>query len=149
MIIKKIHFIILFFLIAQQSISQKDQAYLYRYFVNNEELLINQKTNYPYDGRIEFTFGNKNPVKSKLNIRVPGWYRDSVIPGDLYEYKDKSRSSVELIINGINQIPNISNGYIILDKKEWSTNDKIEVNFKMRVKKVLTNKKVISNINKL
>ena len=117
--------------------------------VKDEELLINQKTNYPYDGRIEFTFGNEKPVKSRLNIRVPGWFRNSVIPGDLYEYKDKSQSSVELIVNGVNQVPDISNGYIILDQTEWSDSDKIEVNFNMRVKKVLTNKKVISNRNKL
>lgn len=43
--------------------------------VGGSEVMIDQKTNYPWDGRIELTIGAPGPLKFDLMLRIPGWCR--------------------------------------------------------------------------
>ncbi len=117
--------------------------------INDDMLLLNQKTNYPWDGKVKFTFNNQNPISTKLNIRVPSWSRGSVLPGSLYNYINDANQWIKLKINDEDQKVNISNGYIKLDKRKWSINDNIEIEFEMSIKKVVSNENVLSNKDKI
>ena len=68
--------------------------------INGQNLLLKQKTNYPWDGKINFSFDNKEPISTKLNIRVPSWSLGSVLPSSLYNYVDDKTSKMKLKING-------------------------------------------------
>ena len=35
-----------------------------------------------------------------MNIRIPGWVRNQVVPTDLYSYADKLTPSVTVKVNG-------------------------------------------------
>ncbi|MDG2397089.1 MAG: glycoside hydrolase family 127 protein [Flavobacteriaceae bacterium] len=117
--------------------------------INDDMLLLNQKTNYPWDGKVKFTFNNQNPISTKLNIRVPSWSRGSVMAGSLYTYINDANQKIKLKINNEDQKVNISNGYIKLDKRNWSINDNIEIEFEMSIKKVVSNENVLSNKDKI
>lgn len=117
--------------------------------INGQNLLLKQKTNYPWDGKINFSFENKEPISAKLNIRVPSWSLGSVLPSSLYNYVDDKASKIKLKINGEPRELNISNGYIQLEDRQWSHNDNIVVEFEMFVRKVKSNDKVIANKGKI
>ena len=117
--------------------------------INGQDLLLKQKTNYPWDGKINFSFENEEPISAKLNIRVPSWSAGSVLPSSLYNYVDDKSSKIKLKINGEPRLLNISNGYIELETRKWSNNDNIEVEFEMFVRKVKANDKVIANKGKI
>ena len=117
--------------------------------VNGQPLKIQQKTNYPWDGKVTFGFDNAEAVHAKLNIRVPGWVSGEVMPGDLYSYINDKRLNIELTVNGKQKEVSISNGYLRLEKDSWKKGDIVEVNFEMAVRKVKAHKKVLANTGKM
>ncbi|MCG8308897.1 MAG: glycoside hydrolase family 127 protein [Cytophagales bacterium] len=117
--------------------------------IGNKSLSIIQKTNYPWDGKVEFTVESNEQVNAKFNIRVPGWFRNEVMPGDLYRYNDRKDLSLALKVNGVRQEPLTTNGYLVLNERPWKNGDKIEVTFDMEVRKVVSNEKVKANEGKI
>lgn len=117
--------------------------------VNGKKMLITQRTNYPWDGEIGFSIKNNKPVDAQFKIRVPGWVRGEVLPGDLYSYLEKKELGVKLTINGKKQNINISNGYIELSKRQWKFGDSIKIYFDMEARKVVSNEKVEANAGKI
>jgi len=117
--------------------------------VNGKELLIDQRTNYPWDGDVAFSFKNNKAVDAQFKIRVPGWVRGEVLPGDLYSYLEKKELGVKLAVNGKEQKISISNGYIDLNKRLWKKGDSIEIHFDMEARKVVSNEKVEANTGKI
>lgn len=114
----------------------------------NHKLKVSQKTNYPWDGKVKL---NVNPEKSAvftIKLRVPGWARNEVMPGGLYNYKNKSTALPTLIINGKKQDVKIINGYFVINRK-WDKDDKVEVDFPMSIREVVSNDKIAGNKNKI
>lgn len=109
---------------------------------------INQKTNYPWDGKVSISVSPKSVTEFTLKLRIPSWARNQVLPGDLYGYKINSLTRTSLFINGKPTNYKIDNGYITLHKK-WRKGDTIILNFSMEVKQVVTNPKVESNNGKV
>lgn len=118
--------------------------------LNGKKIKLNQSTKYPWDGKVKFSIEEADDdLFSGLKIRIPGWVRNEVLPGDLYSYLNKKDSNIRLLINGENQEVDTENGYIILDKNYWKSGDIIEVSFEMEVRKVISNEKVIANRGKI
>lgn len=117
--------------------------------IKDNFLLINQETNYPWDGKVKFNFDNKEPISARLNIRVPGWFRNSVMPGSLYNYAQNEKKIVDLKINNETEEAKIVDGYIVIEKRNWSSDDTIEVEFGMSIRKVISNEKLKSNKGKI
>ena len=46
---------------------------------------VKMETNYPWDGKVKLMIDPAKKNKFKVYIRVPGWYMDNIVPGDLYE----------------------------------------------------------------
>lgn len=87
--------------------------------LKNNSFVINQETNYPYDGKIQFSFSNvENENEFYLNIRIPYWIESGYVS-----------------INGekINIDKKESASYLKI-KIENPSNAKIEVNFDMNVR---------------
>lgn len=118
--------------------------------LNGKKIKLNQSTKYPWDGKVKFSIEEAdNDLFAGFKIRIPGWVRNEVLPGDLYSYLNKKDSNIRLLINGENQEVDTENGYIILDKNYWKSGDIIEVSFEMEVRKVISNEKVIANRGKI
>ena len=118
--------------------------------LNGKKIKLNQSTKYPWNGGVKFSVAEAdNDLFAGLKIRIPGWARNEVLPGDLYSYLNQNDSNISLLINGENQQVYTENGYIILDKNYWKPGDTIEVFFEMEVRKVISNEKVIANKGKI
>jgi DUF1680 family protein len=114
----------------------------------NHKLKISQKTNYPWDGKVKLNVDPEKSAVFTVKLRVPGWARNEVIPGGLYSYKDKSTTLPTLIINGKKQDLKIIDGYFVINRK-WDKSDKVELNFPMSIREVVSNDKIVGNKNKI
>ncbi|WP_035638624.1 glycoside hydrolase family 127 protein [Flavobacterium gilvum] len=116
--------------------------------LDKTELQIAQQTNYPWDGKITLTVSPKKEGEFTIKLRVPGWARNQVLPGDLYSYKSASAAVSSLTINGTPLLSQEKEGYFTITRK-WKKGDIINLNFLMEVKQVVTNTKVENNIGKV
>ena len=116
--------------------------------LENTDLEIVQKTNYPWDGKVLLTVTPKKETPFTLKLRIPSWARNQVLPGDLYSYKNTSTAKTTVSINGKPFAYKEDNGYITITRK-WKKGETIILDFPMEVKEVVTNAKVEGNIGKV
>ena len=133
----------------------KDTLYVNLYASNtakialeNRNLEISQKTNYPWDGKVSIMVTPKTETPFTLKLRIPGWARNEVLPGDLYSYKKASAAKATVSINEKPFVYKQDNGYISITRK-WKKGETIALDFPMEVKEVVTNSKVTGNIGKV
>jgi DUF1680 family protein len=111
--------------------------------VDGKQVRIEQKTTYPWDGRVEIRVTPEAAgQKFALHVRVPGWALNEAWPTDLYSYLDESSAEPDLSLNGRDISPDaISRGYMILDR-EWQQGDRVTLELPMPVRRVVANEKV-------
>lgn len=116
--------------------------------LDKTELQIVQQTNYPWDGNVAITVWPKTESEFTVKLRISGWARNQVLPGDLYSYATSASAKVLLKINGKPFKFKEDKGYITISRK-WKKGEIIEMNLPMEVKKVVTNEKVEGNKGKM
>ncbi|MFN8258482.1 MAG: glycoside hydrolase family 127 protein [Bacteroidales bacterium] len=115
--------------------------------LNSSNIEINQKTDFPLSGKIEFTFGKGTNNNFTLKLRVPDWVVGQAVPSDLYKMTNNSPSGINLKINGIATEFKIENGYISINKL-WTPDDKVEVDFPMEIRKIVAHEKIKADAGK-
>lgn len=116
--------------------------------LSKTDLQIIQQTNYPWDGSVAITVWPKKESEFTVKLRIPGWARNQVLPGDLYSYATPTSAKVLLKINGKPFEFKEDNGYVTITRK-WKRGEIILLNFPMEVKEVITNEKVEDNNGKM
>ncbi len=99
--------------------------------LGNTTVNLVQKTNYPWDGKVELEVNPHTPSEFTMNIRIPEWCNDFDISvkGDDLDYSDPV------------------DGYVSI-RRIWKTGDKIKLNMLMPVVLVAADPKVKENIGK-
>jgi DUF1680 family protein len=133
----------------------KDVLYVNLYASNNAsftlgktDLQISQQTGYPWNGKVAISVNSKKESQFTIKLRVPGWARNEVLPGDLYSYKKASTQKATINLNGEVLAIQPQDGYFTITRN-WKKGDKINLNFPMEVQEVETNAKVETNKNKV
>ena len=132
----------------------KDHALYVNLFLSNKATLnvggkkvtLSQKTNYPWDGDIEICI-DKTAFKKEmtLQIRIPGWVRNKVLPSDLYTYTDNKRLGYTVSVNGnLVHAIDLERGYFSITRK-WKKGDKVQIHFDMEPRTVRANNKVAAD----
>ena len=116
--------------------------------MNDNDIELTQSTNYPWDGKVNLKMRTKSNNKFTVNIRIPGWAKGEVLPGDLYRYLSAVEEKFAIKINGHEETFQTKNGYVILTRT-WADDDNIELLLPMKINKVLANEKVVENANKV
>lgn len=108
--------------------------------VNKKKVVLEQETGYPWNGdiRVKVAQGNQ---QFAMNIRIPGWVRNKVLPGDLYSYADNRKLSYRVTVNGQEVQGELTNGYFNINRK-WKKGDVVEIHFDMLPRVVKANDKV-------
>ncbi|MEI8224633.1 MAG: glycoside hydrolase family 127 protein [Bacteroidota bacterium] len=109
---------------------------------------ISQKTNFPWDGKVEITVNPETKGKFDLKIRVPGWALNEASPGGLYKFTDQNNELIKLLVNGEDFEINLIEGYAVISRN-WKPGDKVEVEFPMPVRKVIADERVKEDIDKI
>lgn len=115
--------------------------------LNGKELRIKQETNYPWDGKVNIDIQSAEPLDFVLKLRVPGWSRGEVMPGDLYTYRNRSSEPASIALNGEVLKAKVDNGYFTIQKK-WSGTESVTLTFPMEVREVIANQQVVEDRGK-
>mgnify|MGYP001626357010 FL=1 len=99
--------------------------------LSDHEILISQKTKYPWDGKIKIEISAKPPFDFTLFLRIPGW----------------ADGKFDVDINGKSVEHSIEKGYLKI-KKTWQ-DDTITIEFPMKVKRMKSNPFVRENTDKV
>lgn len=133
--------------------SEQDTLYT-NLFISSEARLqnkgvnvkITQQSGYPWEGNVSFTVDPESKTRFTFRIRIPGWFRNQAVPGDLYSYVGSQPVQFSMRINGEHQVADITDGYLTITR-EWKKGDNISLSLPMSVHKVITNQEVKENGN--
>ncbi len=96
-----------------------------------ENFSIEQKTNYPWDGKVRISFSSDGSVKTRISLRIPGWCDSHAIK-----------------LNGRTLDFEIDRGYVRMER-EWDDGDEIELVMDMPVLKMQAHPHVRHDTGKL
>lgn len=116
--------------------------------IHENKVEIKQQTGYPWNGEIKITINTEKNTAFTLKLRIPGWAQNKPVPGDLYSYIGDNSGEIVLRINGKDEKMIVNKGYIEITKV-WTKGDKVELLLPMAIRKVIANKKVQDDINKV
>ena len=100
------------------------------------EASIRQRTNYPWDGKIEIDLTLAQPAEFALRLRIPAFARGQPLPSDLYRYLDESADASRLFVDGEEVPLQIRDGYAEL-KRRWLGTSRIELRLPMPIRRVV------------
>jgi len=109
--------------------------------LQGRQVEINQKTEYPWDGRVEVTVKPQKNTKFKLKVRIPGWTQNQPAPGDLYRFMNTDHSKVAIKVNGKSINPKVRKGYVVIDRK-WKKGDRVTLEIPMPIRRILANEQI-------
>jgi DUF1680 family protein len=108
--------------------------------IAKNDVAVRMETKYPLDGKLTLHIDPVKKAKFKLNIRLPGWLLDKIVPGELYAIagKEPVLTSIvpELKINGKHADYIYENGYAVIET-EWKKGDIAEIDFPMEAKMIV------------
>ena len=107
----------------------------------NASMRLRQETRYPWDGSVRLHVVPETAADFTLHVRIPGWARGSVLPGDLYRFLDDDASQPALHVNGAPVPIRVENGYVRLDRA-WREGDVIELQLPMPVRRIVAHPEV-------
>ncbi|RMH03388.1 MAG: glycoside hydrolase family 127 protein [Planctomycetota bacterium] len=110
--------------------------------LDGDRVQLAQRTDYPWDGRVEFRVKVERPQRFALCLRVPGWARGEPVPGGLYRYVPGGPSGGwRLLLDGAEQEAALRDGYAVLDR-EWHGGETVVLDLAMPVRFVLADPRV-------
>ncbi len=116
-----------------------------RVSVAGEDVVLDQKTRYPWDGKVEISVTPAGPARFALRIRVPGWAASATTPGGLYALRPtRGGSGVRLRVNGRRVEPRVEKGYAVIER-EWRPGDRVELDLAMPVLRVRADPRVAAD----
>ncbi len=150
--------------------SESPKATWVNLFIGSEyqagPLKLKMITDYPRSGKVEIKIDTDKKIRHSLNVRIPGWARGEVVPGDLYRYASQESSGnqpsseaqqndpqtaqqtandVKIFINGVQQKRYTNrDGYAIIER-DWKKGDVVVMELPMEAKIVKARNEVKQN----
>ncbi|HET9824800.1 MAG TPA: beta-L-arabinofuranosidase domain-containing protein [Chitinophagaceae bacterium] len=103
--------------------------------LGKNEVRVKMETNYPWNGQVKVKIDPVKKSKFGVHVRMPGWYKNEIVPGGLYTTTNDSRSEVNFTLNGKTVNAKYENGYAVIETV-WKKGDVLEFEFPMQVKMV-------------
>lgn len=117
--------------------------------LDGKAVKVSQKTDYPWNGDVTIKVDGNDAGRFTMKVRIPGWVRNEVVPGDLYEYADGLTPSWSVAVNGKQEKVKVGvDGYVALSRI-WKPGDVISVHFDMPVRTVVANENVADDRGKV
>ena len=113
------------------------------------KVTLEQKTNYPWDGKIAVT--TQTPGRYTLKLRVPGWAQGVVTPGEerLYSFVEKETPAWSASLNGeAIETPELVDGFLTLTR-DWKAGETVTLDFPMPVRRVIADERVEADRGKV
>ena len=95
-------------------------------------LKVEQKTDYPWEGTVDFVVSPAKPSDFTLSVRIPGW-----------------TTSAKLSVNGEPWKGTMKPGAYFPLRRRWSAGDHVRVEFDMTPQLITSNPQVVENVGKV
>lgn len=109
------------------------------------EVALALETDYPWSGNVTITVHLEKEADFGLHIRIPGWAKGRLLPGNLYRFLEDDKSTEDKFVLKINgkKVPKLilQNGYAVIDRK-WELGDIVELELPMNVRTVVGNPRI-------
>ncbi len=109
--------------------------------VGGKNVTLRTETQYPWDGDVAIRVEKTAAKQFRMLVRIPGWVRGQVVPGDLYSFSDGKTTAYTVTVNGQKVTGELQNGYLAIDRR-WSKGDEVRLHFDMTPRTVAANAKV-------
>ncbi|WP_418498221.1 glycoside hydrolase family 127 protein [Flagellimonas sp.] len=116
--------------------------------LNDHKVEVEQETSYPWNGKVKLTVKPEKAGEFTIKLRIPGWARNEVLPGDLYHYASKDEAGNKIFLNGEKLEGGVDKGYFTVTRI-WEPGDEVELEFPMSVRKVIADPKVEEDKGKM
>jgi len=110
--------------------------------LDGKELSISQRSNYPWDGKINLEVTSKDIVNGTIHIRIPGWSSNQPVPSDLFMFSGDSEVAPTIQVNGKEIDLQLQKGYVSI-RRNWEKGDMISLNLPMESRVVVAHDKVV------
>ncbi len=110
--------------------------------LNGHKVVVRQQTRYPWDGAVKIVLEPDESCAFSVAIRIPGWARNEVLPGDLYRFLDHSDAWPTARINGEAMTVDAPGDGFMRIQRTWSPGDTIELDLPMPIRRIAANEKV-------
>ena len=118
----------------------EDEIYATLYASNSTNIplkegnvFIKQKSDYPFDEKINLTLTPVKKQKFTLKLRIPTWARNQFVPGKLYKYLGDVSEEWQVKINGKKVSVPLEKGFAIINRT-WHPGDEVELILPMPVR---------------
>ncbi len=116
--------------------------------IAGNSVAISQESGMPWKGDVQIDVSPDEPVTFSLYLRIPGWARGEVVPGDLYSFVNYSSNPVNVSVNG-EQLPlELDRGYLVIER-QWETGDVVTMDIPVDINFIESNPAVVTNQGKL
>jgi hypothetical protein len=119
-----------------------------KFAFEGSDIEIIQKTDYPWDGLVEITLNPAVSRKFALKVRIPGWARNEVLPGNLYSFHDSIAPKPVIKVNGKAVNLKTDKGFVTVNRK-WQKGDKITIELPMDVRQIVADSRVAADKGKI
>jgi len=113
--------------------------------VAGHRLALSVESEMPWGGTSKITVATPAPAKAALKLRIPGWARNEVVPGNLYTYADRLAQRARVTVNGaaVNAAPD-RRGYVTIERT-WQSGDVVQIDLPFAIRKVVADGRVREN----
>ena len=112
--------------------------------VAGKDVVLEQTTQYPWDGDITVTIKKNQAKQFALMVRIPEWVTNRPVPSHLYSFSDDVLGSYSVKVNGQPVNGALENGYLAIDRK-WKKGDVVTIHFDMPVRTVKAHPAVVDD----
>jgi len=117
--------------------------------IGKTDVKLNMQTEYPWNGKINIQVDPVRKGKFSINLRIPGWCRQEIVPGGLYYTNSTTNGQAfNCMINGKPVVAQIVNGYIQVSR-EWKQGDVLSLELPMVAQWVRCNTAAKENEDRL
>lgn len=103
---------------------------------------IEQKTNYPWNGKVELKLSPEKQSTFALMVRIPGWAQGKENPYSLYNSQLSGSQSVKLSVNGKPLELSLKDGYAVVNRT-WKKGDVVTLELPMEPRLITANNQVL------
>ena len=116
--------------------------------VNGKDVVLRQETGYPWNGDVQVTIDKNSAKTFSLKLRIPGWVRGEVAPGELYKYADGKSLGYKVLVNGEEVSSELDKGYFTITRS-WKKGDKVSLHLDMEPRVVTAREEVLADRGKI
>ncbi len=112
--------------------------------VGGVDVGIEQRTDYPWNGRVSIIVSPAKKTTMALHLRIPGWAVGKPVPGDLYHYVRTALDSIQVLVNGKEVPYRVDKGYALIERL-WTKGDVVTLVLPMQTQLVEANQAVAAD----